>query len=148
MKPLIQKNFRQWAALALLTAVGPLTLCAAPTNQTASLEIHPSVFAFPNNPAEGRDPFFPNSTHVYGSNVDAKTAPSLSDLVLHTILGTPPHVFALINNHTFGPGEDGDVATKSGQRLHIRCLRIDAAAGTTTIEAGDTIEELHLSGSP
>lgn len=136
------------AAVLLLMAVVPLTLSAAPTNHMARLEIHQSIFAYPSGPAEGRDPFFPTSQRVYGSNSEAKAGPSLSDLTLHTILGTPPRVIALINNHAFAPGDEGDVTTRTGQRMHIRCKAIDPEAGTATVEANGVTDELHLSGDP
>lgn len=137
------------AALLLLTAASPLTLSAASTNQTAKAEIRQSVFAYPSKPSEGRDPFFPSSQRVYTSNIPQQTSgPTLSDLTLHTILGTPPNVVALICNHTFAAGDEGDVTTKAGQRMRIRCKSIDAVAGTVTVEANGVTQELHLSGDP
>ena len=67
-----------------------------------------------------------------------------SELVLKSILGTPPQVIALINNHTFAPGEEGDVITKNGQRLHIRCVAINPSALTATVEANGTSATLTL----
>src|ERR1035438_6374279 len=107
------------AALLCMAAAGPLPLSAAPP-QRAKLEAQQSVFAYPNNPSEGRDPFFPGSTGVYDTNpAKLSQGPSLTELVLKSILGTPPRVFAIINNHTFASGDDGDITTKSGQRLHV-----------------------------
>ena len=71
--------------------------------------------SFPTTSSEGRDPFFPNSTRVYAGNPENQIrGPVLTELALKSILGTPPHVFAIINNHTFAAGDDGDVITKSG----------------------------------
>jgi hypothetical protein len=113
------------------------------------LEAQQSVFAYPNNPSEGRDPFFPGSTRVYDTNpAKLSQGPSLTELVLKSILGTPPRVFAIINNHTFASGDDEDVTTKSGQRLHIRCVGINPKAGTATVEANGVSEVLRLSGQP
>jgi hypothetical protein len=137
------------AALLLVVAVGPLPLFAAPPPQNDKLEIRQSVsvFIYPNNASEGRDPFFPGSTHVYSNNPDKQiSGPALTDLILKSILGTPPRVFAIINNHTFAVGDDGDVITKMGQRLHIRCVDINLKAGTATVEANGMSEVLHLSG--
>jgi hypothetical protein len=136
-------------ALLPLAAAGPLTLFAAPPPQPAKLEIQQSVFVLPDNPAEGRDPFFPNSQRAYESSPSNQPrGPSLADLTLKSILGTAPRVFAIINNHTFAPGDEGDVITKTGQRLHIRCLGINLQAGTATVEASGMSEDLHLSGGP
>jgi hypothetical protein len=138
------------AALLPMAVASPLALFAAPTNQPAATpEIQQSVFIYPNTAAEGRDPFFPGSSHVYGSNPDNQSrGPSLTDLTLKSILGTPPRVFAIINNHTFAVGDDGDVTTKDGRRLHIHCVDINPKAGTATIEANGISIPLHLSGGP
>jgi hypothetical protein len=136
------------AALLFMAAAGPLPLSAAPP-QHDKLEAQQSVFAYPNSPSEGRDPFFPGSTRVYDTNpAKLSQGPSLTELVLKSILGTPPRVFAIINNHTFASGDDEDVTTKSGQRLHIRCVGINPKAGTATVEANGVSEVLRLSGQP
>jgi hypothetical protein len=137
------------AALLPMAAVGPLSLFAAPPPQHAKSETQQSVFVMPNNASDGRDPFFPGSTRVYIGNPEHQIrGPALTDLTLKSVLGTLPRVFAIINNHTFAPGDDGDVTTKSGQRLHIHCVDINPKAGTATVEAGGTSEVLHLPGGP
>lgn len=137
------------AVLLPMAAACPLPLFAAPPPQQAKLEIQPSVFVIPNTASEGRDPFFPASTRVYGSNPENQTrGPSLTELTLKSILGTPERAFAIINNHTFAPGDDEDITTKSGQRLHVQCKEIDPKAGTATVEANGMSEVLHLSGAP
>jgi hypothetical protein len=83
-----------------------------------------SVFNLPTNPKEGRDPFFPESTRAL-----VEMAPSAAHTVEITALkvpgisGTPGHLLAIINNHTFAVGEEGDVKTTAGL-VHIRCLAI------------------------
>jgi hypothetical protein len=137
------------AALLPMVAINPLPLCAAPTPPKAKLEIRPSVFNVPASASEGRDPFFPASTRVFATNPENQTrGPALTDLTLKSILGTPPHVFAIINNHTFAIGDDGDITTKSGQRLHIHCVDINPKDGTATVEANNASEVLHLTGAP
>ena len=139
------------AALLLLAVAGLLPLFAAPPPQPAKTEIQPAVsaFAYPNNMSEGRDPFFPGSSRVYASSPEnAAKAPSVTDLVVKTIIGTPPRVFAIINNHTFAPGDDGDVTLKENRRLHIRVLDINPQAGTVTIEASGATVTLTFTRSP
>jgi hypothetical protein len=134
------------AMLLVITAAGPLPLCGAPTAQPAKLEIKPSVFDIPSNASQGRDPFFPASMRVFTSVPQSQMqAPALTELTLKSILGTPPHVYAIINNHTFASGDDEDVMTKSGQRLHIYCVNINPNAGTATVEANNASQVLHLS---
>lgn len=149
MKPRTHILKHLLAALLSMAVAGPLPLCAAPTPQKAKLEIQPSVFNMPTGAAEGRDPFFPASMRVFTTNPENQTrGPALTDLTLKSILGTPPHVFAIINNHTFATGDEGDITTKSGQRLHIHCVDINLKAGTAIVEADNASEVLHLSGAP
>jgi len=137
------------AALLPMAAASPLPLFAAQPPEHAKPEIQQSVFVTPNNPSEGRDPFFPGSTRVYNNNPQNQPrGPSLAELSLKSILGTPPRVFAIINNHTFASGDDGDITIKSGQRLHVICVDINPKAGTATVEANGMSEVLHLSGTP
>ena len=139
------------AALLILAVAGLLPLFAAPPPQPAKTEIQPvaSSFFYPNNTSEGRDPFFPASSRVYADAPDIKArAPSVTDLVVKTIIGTPPRVFAIINNHTFAPGDDGDVTLKDNRRLHIRVLNINPQAGTVTIEASGATVTLTYTRSP
>ncbi len=104
---------------------------------------------YPNNASEGRDPFFPDSSRVYESNPDAHAhGPVVTDLAVKAIVGTYQRPFAIINNHTFAPGDDEDVITKSGQRLQVHCVSINAKAGTATVEVNGTTVVLTLSGGP
>ena len=134
------------AALLPMAVAAPLALFAAPPPQPATPEIQQSVFVYPNMASEGRDPFFPNSPRVYttGNPDNQSRGPSLTDLTLKSIMGTPQRVFAIINNHTFAAGDDGDVTTKDGRRLHIHCVDINSRAGTATIEANGMSVVLHL----
>jgi hypothetical protein len=135
------------AVLLPAAAVSPLPLFAEPPPQPTKQEIPPSIFVIPKNASEGLDPFFTGSTRVFNANPENQNlGPSLTDLTLKSILGTPPHVFAIINNHTFAAGDNGDVITKDGRRLHIRCLDINPKAGTATIESGGTSVTLVFSG--
>ena len=148
MKPRANTFRSLLAALLLVVAATPLALIAAPP---AKVEIPPavSVFDYPNNASEGRDPFFPDSTRVYASNPDAQAhGPAATDLSLKSIMGTYQRPFAIINNHTFAPGDEEDVITKSGQRMSVHCVSINARAGTATIEVNGTTIILNLSQGP
>lgn len=137
------------AVLPLMAAAGPLPLPAAPATQNAGPEIQPSVFDYPNNTSKGLDPFFPDTTRLHESKSPKQSrGPSLSDLALKSILGTPPQVIAIINNHTFAPGDEGDVITQNGQRLHIHCVAINPKAMTATVEVNGTSVTLPYTGVP
>lgn len=139
--------------LLAIKAISPLPLCAAPTPPQAKTEDKTEVlpptskFVIPNNPSEGRDPFFTDSKRLFSANSGKENhGPDLTDLVLKSIMGTPPNAFAIINNHTFASGDDGDITTKSGQRLHVTCVEVSPRDGTVTIEAGGTRIVLRLQG--
>jgi hypothetical protein len=107
-----------------------------------------SAFVMPGSPKDGRDPFFPNSTRPYESSPSAK---NVDNALLHTLKigsimdGGVGRVFAVINNHTFAPGEEGSVIADDGQRINIRCLDINASAGTVTIESSGARATLNFS---
>jgi hypothetical protein len=106
-----------------------------------------SVFILPVNPSQGRDPFFPESTRVYDQLLAAthtNKVVELPPLTVPGISGTPGHFLAIINNHTFGEGDEGDVLTPSGKRVHVRCLKVEedhvvveVDGHNLTIKAGD-----------
>lgn len=132
-------NFRP-AIFPVLAAVGlAVSVHAAPPPAPApeKPEAPKSVFNIPENPAQGRDPFYPASMHPYLSHAVPKSAaaPSLTDLVVKSILSSGGKVFAIINNHAFAPGEDGTVTVRDGQRMSVRCVAINADAGTVTVES-------------
>jgi hypothetical protein len=83
----------------------------------------PSVFVIPTNPHDGRDPFFPESVRAAESMMASTHTVEITSLKVPGISGTPGHLFAIINNHTFGVGEEGDVKTAGGP-VHLRCVEI------------------------
>lgn len=110
-----------------------------------------AVFVMPKSAAEGRDPFFPKSTRVYGSsggptNKTAVVSP-VAELSLKGISGTDAEPLAIINTTTFAAGEDNDVLTKAG-RMRIRCVEINKAAGTVIVQVGGERRELRLAPPP
>jgi hypothetical protein len=92
-----------------------------------------SVFIWPSNPNEGRDPFFPNSMRPYEQFV-SKHAPvaDVTALQLKGYSDINGRRYVIINDHTFGEGDEGDVIT-SGGRIHIRCVSV--SADTVLVEA-------------
>lgn len=100
----------------------------------------------PSSPREGRDPFFPNSTRPYKSAVSTVShSVELSALVIKGFSGSVDHRFVIINNHTFGPGDEGDVAT-SGGRIHINCIEVKTSS--VVIEIGGERHELFYFDKP
>jgi hypothetical protein len=106
--------------LTLVSATGVKADNAVPTN-SAPVQ---SVFILPATTKDGRDPFFPESTRL----VAAPVAPTnhtveISSIKVRGIFGAPGQMLAILNNHTFGAGEEGDVLSPNG-RVHLRCLEI------------------------
>jgi hypothetical protein len=135
--------FWNWnvARLAILF-VSALSAVAAPVVQTNETKVVTcSVFSQPASPKEGRDPFFPKSIRPYLSAV-APSAPTtdLSSLVMQGASGNPDHRLAIINNVTFGVGDDAEVVTSRG-RIRIHCLEITDDGAV--IEAGGQRHVLH-----
>jgi len=114
-------------AIALLLATGTFVARAAGTPPDDKLPTGmgqiQSVFILPANTQEGRDPFFPESTRALETPQLSAHAVEISSLKVPGISGTPGHLFAIINNHTFAAGEEGDVRTAAGV-VHIHCLEI------------------------
>ena len=85
-----------------------------------------SLFIVPSSNVEGRDPFFPESTRVFEVMMAAsqtnRTA-EITSLKVPGISGESGHLLAIINNHTFAEGDEGDVLTASG-RVHLHCIEI------------------------
>lgn len=135
--------FRNWSLVRLaILFVTALPAAAAPIVQTNETQVvMRSVFTQPANPKEGRDPFFPGSVRPYLSAV-APSAPTtdLSSLVMQGASGDPDHRLAIINNVTFGVGDDAEVVTSRG-RIRIHCLEI--TDDSAVIEAGGQRHVLH-----
>ena len=139
-------------------AVAVLLFCmtASPNTQPQSTKasavtngppLPQSVFVMPKGKHEGVDPFFPRSSRPYGPvfPIAASSSPGpvtvAVDLKLKAISGLPEHRLALINNHTFEAGEEGEVVTTSG-RMRIRCLEI--TQDSAVVQVGPERRELHL----
>ena len=99
-----------------------------------------SVFILPSNPKEGHDPFFPDSERPYEIAAAANPqAGKATSLVLKGFSGPLNHRLVIINNHTFGSGDTGNVITPSG-RIHLRCIEIKT--NSVIIETGGQRHEL------
>jgi hypothetical protein len=142
-------NSSKSAVAAWLSAglVMVLPVAAAPVAQPAAPVVVPrSVFVIPTNPKDGRDPFFPNSTRPYETVSAAQPhAGEMSSLVLKGISGPSDHRLVIINNHTFGVGDEENLVTPQGP-IHIRCIEIKARS--VVIESGGQRHELKYAPNP
>ena len=120
----------------MLAAAGISTRGQCATNSPA-----PAISAFvqPGNPREGRDPFYPESTRPYVTAVATNTVAPVAALTIRGFSGTSENRTVIINNHSFGVGDEGDVLTAAG-RVHLRCLAIKS--NSVVIEANHQRREL------
>jgi hypothetical protein len=146
MRPMLTRcpSFRAWT-LPLAAALLGLTFTTraaqtppaasdkakATTNAApAALELPKSVFIIPTNYAEGKDPFFPLSTRLNPPPLPSDTTTNVPPPVVRSvqldlkgISGALNHRLAIINNQTFGVGEEGEVTANSA-RVRIVCQEI------------------------
>jgi hypothetical protein len=122
----------------------------APASTPVVTEIPRSIFVVPTSERQGRDPFFPHTTRLFAvaptgnTNIVRTKQPSVAvELALKGISGTPDRPLAIINNQTFSVGEEGDVVT-GARRMRIRCVEINVAAESVTIQIGNERRELRL----
>lgn len=133
-------SMKVWPLCVMLAAAVPVMADpVAPV--VAAQQVPRSIFNIPANMKEGRDPFFPSSLYPYASApVPGKTGGDLSSLVMQGVSGVPPHRLVIINNVTFGAGDDAEVRTPDG-RVRIHCVEI--TADSAVIEANGHEQTLH-----
>ena len=141
-------TFRSLPAALLLAAIAGLSSPANAENVPAAVmtdtNVLQSVFVLPNNPNEGRDPFFPNSMRPYqGRPQPGGAAVQLSDIKLEGISRARNNVFVVINDVTFGVGDEADVKIAHGGKIHVVCKQIEG--DSAVVEAGGQILTLTLS---
>jgi hypothetical protein len=118
----------------------------ASTNQVApALEVPKSVFVIPNNPREGRNPFFPGSHAELPPSIKPSQPVDVSSFVLNGIT-SPPKVTAMINGRTFEVGEEGRVRLPSGALELIKCIEV--GADSAIIEYKGQRLQLHYRSNP
>jgi hypothetical protein len=142
--------------LALLSvahaAAAPAKLEPAPTPLLGATNIvepaiPESVFNVPQDPSQGRNPFFPDSTAGFAQAPKPVTnaapkALEITGLTLNGITPLGPKRTAMINYRTFEPGEEGEIKLPKGGRLLIKCLEI--RNDTVLISIGSERRELSL----
>jgi hypothetical protein len=133
--------------VSILLLTRPSVVAAPPAVQVAGTQAAPrSIFILPTGPKEGCDPFFPSSQRPYESAAAVTGhAGDLTSLVMQGISGPPERRLVIINNVTFGVGDDAEVRTPQG-RIHIHCLEI--TPNSVTVEADGQRRELSYGEKP
>jgi hypothetical protein len=121
---------------------------AARTGNPATNSIPKSVFTIPASKQDGCDPFYPNSTRLWGVPVSAQPTvvkenkpTGIDCLVLKGLSGAPANPLAMINGRTMARGEDAEITTDCG-RLLVHC--VDITTNSAVIEVSGERRELHL----
>jgi hypothetical protein len=106
-------------------AVASVRAHSATNAAPATPKVIEAVFVVPTTVQEGRDPFFPDSTRLRPAAPARVTSapPVIADLELKGISDGANLRLAIINNRTFGTGEEGDVICAAG-RVRIKCMEI------------------------
>jgi len=132
---------------AMFVAVLPVTAAPPATAVPTDPQVPRSVFNLPANPKEGRDPFFPNSTRPYEGVVvpGVKNVTDFSALVIKGFSGVPPHQLVIINDVTFGVGDDREVRTSEG-RIRVHCVGINGSSAV--VEINGQQHTLQYGGKP
>jgi len=146
MRPI---NIHSWkvapVVLAITWTVSASGASNMPPAKGAKTDSNRSVFALPASPADGRDPFYPDSNRPYeAAMAGAKSKDEISLLEFKGLSGTSDNRLAIINNHTFAVGDDEYVLTSQG-RVHIHCLEI--RANSVIVEVSGQRHELSFSGN-
>jgi hypothetical protein len=125
---------------------------AAVESTPVMAELPRSEFKMPAAPADGKDPFFPRSTRIYG---EVKVTPSVTptpkpapvlEFVLGGVSGSVDKPLATINNVNFGVGDNLEVVSGK-ERVRVVCLEINVLAGTAVIEVNGVRRSLRLAHS-
>jgi hypothetical protein len=139
------------AGLSALLGVCTMTLYAGPGPAKVTPQESPipqSVFEIPKAAKDGRDPFYPNSSHPFGATAGSGTkttnAPPAAALVLKALSGTPANRLATINNVTFAAGEEAEVISGAA-RVRVRVLEIKE--DSVEVEVGGVRRTLRMRAS-
>lgn len=128
-----------WAVL--MAGTYPAAAASVETNAVVQ-----SVFVMPSDPSEGRDPFYPNSMRPYESAIAKRhRSVDVTSLQIRGFSEIAGHRYVIINNHTFGDGDEGDVITSEG-RIHLRCLHV--GTDSVMVESGGAQHILQFTGNP
>lgn len=148
MKP-IKIQSRAWQAAPVVLAITWTVSCVnaadMPAKKDAKTEINQSTFIMPASPAQGRDPFYPESTRPYESAVtNSHAKDEVTLLEFKGFSGSADNRLAIINNHTFAVGDEEYVLT-SGGRVFVRCLEIKP--NSVVVEVGGQRHELSFTAT-
>ncbi|HMJ89965.1 MAG TPA: hypothetical protein VK530_09120 [Candidatus Acidoferrum sp.] len=135
----------------LVLTAATLLVCATASAENQTNAPARPLAKFTDDPAKGRDPFFPDS--MRRSQVIAQTEPTSTNvaqvvnttmpILLKGISGTTSQRYALINNATFAVGEAAEVRS-AGQVVKILLREIRDRSVLIEIVGTGELRELKL----
>ena len=126
-----------WSQTGALQAAATNAVPAV-TNAPATINTNDFKSVFDS---KGRDPFFPNSSRQSIEPSESGEGQPTIVLVVKGFSGFGRHRMAIINDHTFAVGDEGEVLTAGG-RIRIRCVEIHDDVAVVTI--GNASEKIEL----
>lgn len=108
------------------------------------LPIPKSHFAMPGE-GGGKDPFYPTSARFqpreHATNTNVVAAPPM--VRINGFSGTPAQPLVIINNATFGIGDEMSIPTQAG-RVKVRCIEIRTQDESALVEVNGVRRELQF----
>ena len=152
MKLYVSQSWRwMWLTVAFVKMAasvyaGPSTAeVQGGSTNVASPKLFRSTFVMPTTSREGKDPFFPKSDRPHRSGI--KTGPTnsvvVAELTVNGFSGTSEKPLVIINNVTFGIGDELDVPFK-GRKFRVRCTEVNITEGLVRVQIGSETRELRL----
>jgi len=151
-----------WTFLVSVLGSAPVAFAAATNSDTSRAGASPSksattnaapaaaplpqsVFVVPKSRLEGVDPFFPLSRRLDVMDVSNSTNKTfvVGELVVKGFSGTTATPLVIINDRTFGVGDEKEVVTAQG-RARVRCIEIHLRDESVIIEANSERRELRF----
>lgn len=135
-----------FSLIALCVTASLVSRAAGPTetnSATAKTAPSKSIFSMPKKFSEGRDPFYPESTRVF-QQVMAENSSHTVEISSLTVQGysrDSQNAYVIINNRTFGIGDERDVITPGG-RVHLKCIEV--LPETVVIEYNGSLHQIPL----
>jgi hypothetical protein len=144
-------SHKRWGLLlgGAVAYMASANLPAAPTNAPPSTNAPPvgtngiPLSVFEVNLPGGKDPFFSRSSRNSAEGYSAPEDKAATILALQGISGPANRRLAIINNHTFAAGEDGEIVTAVG-RIRVRCEEIKNDVAVVCVGSSTQRIELRL----
>lgn len=96
---------------------------------------------------KSKDPFFPKSRRRFANIASGKTVaqvPTMAELKLRGVIGSPGKYIAMINDKTFAEGDKSQVAVGSNQHLVVKVNKINPKSVNVSVDGEAAPRDLLL----